>query len=133
MDSTCYKLKNLIGGSQGSRSQNSKNSPFAIVASHYGVDNSDWVLDTSVIHHLTHDSSNLGNATPYPSHDGVFACNGKYLAIFKNGKTHISTLNKDLILDKLLHIPLLTSNLIYVHQLCHENNVLLSFFSYISY
>lgn len=77
-------------------------------------DNS-WILNTEATHYITHDSSNLGNATSYPRNAEVLTGNGDSLPIAHTSNTVIPFHNKHFMLSHVLHTLHISSILIYVH------------------
>ncbi|KAL4284641.1 hypothetical protein GQ457_16G010410 [Hibiscus cannabinus] len=62
-----------------------------------------WYLDTGATHHVTNDSANLQAGTVYTGN------------------------RRSLVLQNLLHVPLIKKNLLYVSQLVKDNDVVLEF------
>lgn len=88
---------------------------------------SSWVLDSGATHHLYHNSLNLGNPTPFPRNDGVTVSNGVFILISNSCNTLINFLHIILSLNYVLHTPRVTSNLVFIHKLYKDNDILVEF------
>jgi histone deacetylase 1/2 len=85
-----------------------------------------WYPDTGSTNHITNDLSNLSvQSEPYLGNDQIHVGNGAGLPIKNTGSTTLSTPTKSFILNKLLHVPHIKKNLIYVSQFTSDNNVYL--------
>jgi hypothetical protein len=67
----------------------------------------------------------IGNK--YTSNDQIHTASGSSMNIVHIGKNTIHTPCHQLQLNKILHVPQASKNLIYVHRLASDNNVLLEF------
>lgn len=83
-----------------------------------------WIVDSGVSHHMVSDVSRLNNATHIDSVKQTTVGNGESLAINHISHAAISSYLK---LPTIFHVPQLKANLLSVHQLCKNNNCLISF------
>ncbi|KAI5319029.1 hypothetical protein L3X38_038737 [Prunus dulcis] len=87
-----------------------------------------WIADTGASHHMVGDASQLHNLTSCDVPENVTVGNGEGLAILNLGTTSISCANtRSLSLPSVFHVPKLKANLLSVHQLCRDNNCLITF------
>jgi hypothetical protein len=76
-----------------------------------GVNNS-WYTDSGATDHITGDMDRLTMLDRYASADQVHGANGIGMDITHIGKTVISNLCRDLVLNNILHVPSINKNLI---------------------
>lgn len=89
-----------------------------------------WYPDSAATNHMTHDYSNLTiQPTEYSGEEQVRVGDGFNLPIHHTGGSSLSTPSGKLLLHNLLHVPLLTKNLISVRQYCADNSVFFEFHS----
>ena len=95
-----------------------KNSPYmhAMLAS--GTTSEDWFFYTGATHHLAKDHTILSNVHPYLGTDQVTIGNGHTLPIAHTGKKQFSYSSYQFILQQVLHVPQLSTNLISVSKFC---------------
>lgn len=62
---------------------------------------------------------------PYEGSEEVMLGNGSTVSIADFGKGLLSTETLSLKLHSMLHVPMLTKNLIYVQRMCADNNVII--------
>ncbi|KAB1227925.1 Retrovirus-related Pol polyprotein from transposon TNT 1-94 [Morella rubra] len=87
-----------------------------------------WYPDSAASNHMTHDYTNLShNPTEYTGEEQVRVGDGSALPIHHTGGSSLSTPSRSLRLSNLLHVPLLTKNLISVRQFCADNSVFFEF------
>ncbi|KAL6346216.1 hypothetical protein AAG906_027970 [Vitis piasezkii] len=86
-----------------------------------------WLLDSGTTHHLSHTAATIHNGTPYNGTNSMVVGNGKSLPITQVGHSFLHTPAKCFFLHNVLHVPLLTSNLISVSKFCTDNNTILEF------
>lgn len=72
----------------------------------------------------------LTQSTPYTGSGNIQVANGEKLLISHIGNTFISTFDHELVLDKLVHVPNVTKNLLFVSQFAKDNNVFFKFYPY---
>ncbi|KAI0496462.1 hypothetical protein KFK09_022779 [Dendrobium nobile] len=84
----------------------------------------EWVLDSSASSHLTSDATHLQHSTPYSGSDTVSVASGSTLPIHHTGQglLPLPDTNRKLHLQNLLHVPLLSHNLLSIHKLTSDNN-----------
>lgn len=88
-----------------------------------------WYMDSGVNNHLTSNGNNLVHVIPYSGPEGVLLGNGKSTFISHIGYGNLTSANLLFKLNKLLHVPQLTKNLIFIRQMCIDNHVLMGFFA----
>ncbi|KAI0530726.1 hypothetical protein KFK09_000274 [Dendrobium nobile] len=90
---------------------------------------SDWYLDSGATTHLTSDPLQLQYSQPYNGTDSISIANGSSLPIQSTGQGLLSLPNtfRKLSLQKLLHVPSLTHNLLSIHKLTTDNNCSICF------
>ena len=88
-----------------------------------------WYPDSGATHHVTKDSSVYSSKQPYHGTKTVKMGNGSGLSIANIGSTSFSSpsTHKSLVLKNLLHVPLITKNLLSVSSFARDNNVLFTF------
>lgn len=123
--SSCFKLRDIFGSSKKGQPNSSKSSTSGFIAN--------WVLDTGATHHITNDSSSLGNHVPYNGQNSILVGNGTKIHISSVGTTFLPVNNHSLVLKDVLHASRVASNLIYVHKLCKDNNIFVGFHSFFFY
>lgn len=119
----CYKIV-------GYPPKQGSNRPYANVAAyHHSQQNNSWIMDTSASHHITQDLQQLSLTNPYPRSDQVMVGDGTGLNITHIGHTFLHTPSKQLILDKVLRVPNIQTNLVSVSKLCQSNQCSVEFFA----
>lgn len=83
--------------------------------------NSNWFFIFRATSHVTNDGTQLFNARPYNGTQQVAIVNGDLLPIHQSGQGLLPTLKHQLLLNSLLHVHLITHNLIFVHKLASKN------------
>ncbi|KAM2253909.1 hypothetical protein ACFX1S_008245 [Malus domestica] len=81
-----------------------------------------WVVDTGASHHMTPDVTVLNRATPYEGTEKIIVGNGESLEVTHIGNGILQTQSHALHLKQILHVPLLTVNLLSVKKLCKDNH-----------
>jgi hypothetical protein len=76
----------------------------------------EWFPDTAASNHMTSDSGTLINLKPYIGHDSVMVGNGDLLKISHIGDTFLNTTSGKMVMKKVLLVPELKKNLLYVSQ-----------------
>ena len=84
-------------------------------------------MDSRVTHHLTPKAMNLQNSNPFVGLDKVVVGNGKELPILNIGSTSLQSNSCFFHLKNVLHVLLISTNLISVKKFCAKNNVFLKF------
>ncbi|PKU70208.1 Retrovirus-related Pol polyprotein from transposon TNT 1-94 [Dendrobium catenatum] len=84
----------------------------------------DWYLDSGASSHLTSDPLQLQNSQPYIGSDSISIANGTSLPITSTGQGLLPLPNtqRKLHLQKLLHVPSLTHNLLSIQKLTADND-----------
>ncbi|KAL5713883.1 Beta-galactosidase 8 [Ranunculus cassubicifolius] len=88
-----------------------------------------WYIDSGATNHITSDMNNLHMSENYYGPDKISVGDGQQLPIYNSGMSVFSTPNSDFLFKKILHVPQISHNLLSVHQLCTDNNCLLTFSS----
>jgi len=85
--------------------------------------------DSDVTHHVTKDPTVYSSKQPYHGTETVKMGNGSGLSIANIGSISFScpSTRKSLVLKNLLHVPLITKNLLSVSSFARDNNVLFTF------
>ncbi|CAL9022249.1 unnamed protein product [Prunus brigantina] len=86
-----------------------------------------WIADSGVSHHMVSDISSLNHVAPCESTEQVIVGNGEGLQIKHIGTTAIACASTSLKMPSVFHVPQLSANLLSVHQLCKDNNCVISF------
>lgn len=84
-------------------------------------------VDSVATNHLTNDLTNLQQFQPYQGYEQVQVGNGSSLPISHIGKSLLPTPHYSFHLSNLLHVPTISSNLLFVHQLTKDHNCLVIF------
>lgn len=91
---------------------------------------SPWFFDSGATSHVTYDSSQLHSSHERPSTEHVTVGNGHNVPVANSGKGILSTPHTIFRLDNVLHVPLISHNLLSVHQFALDNNCIISFDSH---
>jgi len=90
---------------------------------------SDWIVDSRATHHITNDIDNLHLTQSYHGSDHLLVGNGSTLPITHTSKTALKTHTHNLSLPKVLHVPIVSQNLLSFSSLCKTNPISVEFFS----
>ncbi|CAL2259385.1 unnamed protein product [Prunus armeniaca] len=93
--------------------------PQAMFASHTPTPSSTWFIDSGASAHITNDLAHLQLSQTYGGSDQVSVVNGQGLHISNIGSGSISQFH----LNKVLHCPSASHNLLSVHQFTLDNSV----------
>jgi hypothetical protein len=88
---------------------------------------STWYLDSGATDHITSDLEKLAVYDKYHDNDHIHTASGTGMNISHIGHSTIHTPCRKLQLNKILHVPQASKNLISVHRLALDNNVFLEF------
>nr|KYP66616.1 hypothetical protein KK1_012914 [Cajanus cajan] len=90
-----------------------------------------WYPDTGASNHFTNDFSNLMIKTPFVGTEKVVVGNGNCLPIHNIGTSKLKNPSNNIAftLNKLLHVPDITKNLLSVAQFAKENSCFFEFHS----
>jgi len=89
-----------------------------------------WIPDSGASFHVTEESQNIQQLGPFEGPDQIYIGNGQGLSIKSSCYTKfVSPINPriSLSLKQLLHVPVITKNLISVSKFSKDNNVSLNF------
>jgi hypothetical protein len=87
-----------------------------------------WYPDSGATHHLTSNLSNLNiSAAEYVGNDRIQMGNGKGLPIHHIGKGRLYSPSLHFDLHNVLHVPMITKNLLSVHQFAKDTNTFFEF------
>jgi len=89
-----------------------------------------WILDSSASFHVPGESQNIQQLESFENPNQIYIGNGQGLSVQSSCFTKIcSPLNSSfpLALNKLLHVPSVTKNLISVSKFCKHNHVFFEF------
>nr|KYP45581.1 hypothetical protein KK1_032885 [Cajanus cajan] len=90
-----------------------------------------WYPDTGATNHFTNDLSNLMIKTPYIGSKKVVVGNGNFLSIHNTGNFKLKNPSNNIsfTLNKLLHVPDITKNILSVAKFAKENSCFFEFYS----
>ena len=93
------------------------------------IADSSWYPDSGATNHITPDESNLHSSEDYHGQQQIYMGNGEGLHIHNIGHSFLysNSNSKHLVLNKLLHVPSITKNLLSVSQFANDNNVYFEF------
>ena len=112
---------------------NSTSCPFASIAqkgnfpqsfSVLTEDKTQWILDFVPLDHMTGCSSLFSTYTPYASNLQVKNVDGSLAIVSRKGSINFS---RNMTLKFVLHVPLLTCNLLSISKLTHDQNCVAKF------
>jgi hypothetical protein len=86
-----------------------------------------WYTDFGATDHITSDLEKLVVCDKYHGNDQIHTASGSDMNISHIGHSTIHTPCRQLQLNKILHVPQASKDLIYVHLLASNNNVFLEF------
>jgi hypothetical protein len=92
----------------------------------YGID-SNWYTGTGAIDHITSELDKLVVHDKYNNTDQIRTTSGACMKIHHIGHAVVSTPNRNLHLNHVLHVPNSKKNLVSVHRLATDNNAFLEF------
>ena len=92
----------------------------------YGID-TNWYVDSGSTDHVTSELEKLTIHDKYGGHDQVHSASGVGMEIDHIGSSILHTPSSDIHLNKILHVPKATKNLLSVHRLARDNNAFLEF------
>ena len=93
----------------------------------YDVD-TNWYVDTGVTDHITSELEKLTVRDKYHGNEQVHTASGSCMKISHVGRSLFHTHDRNLILDKVLHVPQANKNLTSVHRLAVDNHVYLEYY-----
>ena len=88
--------------------------PYTNRATHPSPFAFEWILDSSVSHHITTNLDNLSLHYPYSGYDDILIGDGNGLSISHVGSLTLLASSNSLTLDNVLCVPAMKNNLIYV-------------------
>ena len=94
----------------------------ATTSSAYLAQDQPWIADNAAIDHGTTSLNHFSFPKPYTTQDHLAVGNGQNLPITHIGTTLIPSSFSNLQLNNAHRVPSITSNLAFVHKLCHDNN-----------
>ncbi|KZV26181.1 hypothetical protein F511_06348 [Dorcoceras hygrometricum] len=88
-----------------------------------------WYPDSGASHHVTNDLGNLSVSSEYTGGSKVQVGNGAGLSISNIGESNLNMFpsSRPFLLKNLLHVPLITKNLISVSKFAYDNHVYFEF------
>ena len=86
-----------------------------------------WYPHSGATNHVTADLQNLNSHCEYQGPDTIKVGDGTGLRILHTGSSSIQTPHKSLLLNKILHVPSITQNLLSVSQFTRDKNVYFEF------
>ena len=113
------------------QSQNSGNrSSQSMVANSDAASSSSWFPDSCASFHVTNNSHNIQQNSPFEGPDQIFIGNGQGLKISASGHSNFPSPynpNINLALKHMLHVPQVTKYLISVSKFAHDNHAFYEF------
>jgi hypothetical protein len=98
----------------------------AAATSRPGADNA-WYMDLGVIDHIARELDRLMMHETYTSTDQIHIANSSGMEITRIGTSIIPTSGRDLVLNKVLHVPSTHKNIISVHRFTLDNDTYIEF------
>lgn len=89
--------------------------------------NAIWYPGSDTSEHVTPNLQNLEQINAKAVGQGVVVANNKSSEVLHTGKLNIKIGSNDIRLSNILHVPGITKNLLSVHKLCLDNNVVFEF------
>ena len=80
-----------------------------------------WLANSATTDHVTSSLNHLSFPKPYNGQDQLTVGNGQNLPITHIGNSLLSSSNSALYLNNVLRVPSVTSNIAFVHKICHDN------------
>jgi hypothetical protein len=96
-------------------------------ATTHAFNDNNWYTDSGATDLITGDLEKLAIRDKYTGNDQIHTASGSGMNIKHIGYSTIHTPSRQLMLNKILHVPQASKNLIYVHRLASDNNVFLEF------
>jgi histone deacetylase 1/2 len=96
------------------------------MTSSYGVD-TNWYVDSGATDHVSSELEKLTIRDKYGGHDQVHSASGTGMEIDHIGSSILHTPSSKIHLNRILHVPKATKNLLSVHRLACDNNAFLEF------
>ncbi|XP_026439175.1 uncharacterized protein LOC113337806 [Papaver somniferum] len=87
-----------------------------------------WILDSGASSHMKNDASILQNTTLHSGPEQVMVGDGKLIPISLTGSSTLSTSSNHFNLHKVIYVPHLQHNLMFVAQFTKENNCVFLFY-----
>ena len=81
-----------------------------------------WLADSAATDHVTANLDQLNFPQPYGGQDHLIVGNGQNLPITHIGKTVIPSSYSTLNLNNVPRVPSISSNLAFIHKICHDNH-----------
>lgn len=85
-------------------------------------------MDSGASHYLTSNRNHLINSSPYLGKESMLLGNGKSTSIFHISLRNIGCGKLMFNRNNLYHAPQLVKNLIFVRQMCIDNNISIEYF-----
>ncbi|CAL2255962.1 unnamed protein product [Prunus armeniaca] len=123
----CYFRHEASSSKHGSQGQAPPSNLSAMTAQTSYVPDQVWIADNGASNHMVSDISSLNHVAPCESTEQVIVGNGEGLKIKHIGTTAIACASTSLKMPSVFHVPQLSVNLLFVHQLCKDNNCVISF------
>ena len=92
--------------------------------------NSEWLFDSGATNHVTADPSMMNQKTEYNGSEKLIIGNGQGLCISNIGSSHYNFSNGNISLNKILHVPQITKNLLSIARITSDNNAIVEFISH---
>lgn len=115
MANTVFNTSNSTGGHP------------AYFASTSTVTDLNWYMDSGASNHITHDATNLDQASKTYAKTNIFVGNGEKLQVYNTGVSSLPCQSQTLKLNHVLYASKVTKNLLSVSQLTCDNEILIEF------
>lgn len=115
-------------GNSSSSHQNKNSAPTALIATPEHLYNSAWYLDSGAPNHLTSDLANLTVKSEYTGNEMITVGSGQQLPIHYIGSTNIKGNARNLVSKSLMHVPMISKNLISISRLTMDNSGIVEFY-----
>ena len=86
-----------------------------------------WYPNSSSTHHVTNDSNNIQNPIIYTGPNQLYVGNGQGLHISSTSSSSFHSSSAHFNLNNILHVSLVTKNLLSIHKFTLDNNVYVEF------
>lgn len=93
----------------------------------HGASAPPWYFDSGATSHVTHDAAHISMPHAVAPSASVTMVNGQNIPVAHSGKGILSTPSCTFGLSNLLHVPLISHNLLFVYQFVNDNNCSIMF------
>ena len=126
-DFTQPNYREFVLGQQSRSVQPQANQTNLANSSSYQGNYNAWYPDSGSTHHVTNDQNNIHNPIIYTGPDQLYVGNGQGLHISSTGSSKFHINSAHFKLNDILHVLLITKNLLSIHKFTSDNNVYVEF------